>query len=79
MAMAERTIGVTQVPDGCVTTVFLGINKGHDQEAERLFETGVHGGHMSGFARQYATWSDARKGHDSVVEAAFNIDEESED
>lgn len=52
-----------------VSTVFLGIDHGFGR-GERWFETMVFGGPMDGETYRYATWDQAVKGHQIMVEAA---------
>ena len=53
-----------------VSTVFLGIDHGFGIFGERWFETMVFGGPIDGETYRYATWEQAVKGHQIMVEAA---------
>jgi len=55
-----------------VSTVFLGIDHGHDfgQSGYKplLFETMVFGGPLDGQIQRYATWTGAEAGHAKMVQ-----------
>ena len=52
-----------------VSTVFLGIDHNLNGGPPILFETMVFGGPHNEYQERYATWDQAEKDHDRVVEA----------
>lgn len=52
---------------GCVSTVFLGLNRRYGPGAPLLFESRVFGGQMDQEQDLYATWDDALAGHGALV------------
>ena len=52
-----------------VSTVFLGLDHNWNGGPPILFETMVFGGPHNEYQERYATWDQAEKDHDRVVEA----------
>lgn len=66
-ANQERTrVGRDEVGEVLVSTIFMPMNHGWDGKLE-VFETMVFGGERAGDCFRYATWDDAKAGHDRVV------------
>ncbi len=59
-------IGRTEIGLADVSTVFLGMDHGWGSERE-LFETMIFGGDRNDEQFRYATWDEAKAGHDRVV------------
>jgi hypothetical protein len=62
----QRTVGYDEVGASTVSTVFLGIDHGFGLGPPRWFETMVFG-HVGEPTWRYATWDEAREGHEAVV------------
>lgn len=66
----ERHIGLDQVGDVEVSTVYIGIDHGHGlSERPLIFESMLFGGDYDGWAWRYATEREARAGHAHLVAA----------
>ena len=64
----NRIVAQTDTPNGCVSTVFLGIDHGIlDDGPPILFETMVFGGTHDLWRQRYATWGEAERGHEVIV------------
>lgn len=66
-----RTVAVTPVADGEVSTCFIGLGSAIDELKKRPslpFETMVFGGPAHGAGKRYATWAEAEAGHAAMVE-----------
>ena len=59
-------VGKTLVGNAEVSTVFMTLDHGWNGELE-VFETMIFGGDRDGECYRYATWADAKAGHDRVV------------
>jgi hypothetical protein len=60
----NRRVGWNTIKKSDVSTVFLGIDHGHDITLKPiLFETMVFGGKYDGEEERYTTWEEAEKGH----------------
>lgn len=67
----QRTVGRDQVGDVLVSTVFLGVDHSFDPleiGPPILFETMTFGSQNEVVGR-YATWDEARAGHEAIVAA----------
>jgi hypothetical protein len=64
------TVGEKQIGAAIVSTVFLGVDTGHDFVCGGpfVFHTVILGGPLNGFQRGYTTWADAEAGHAAAVE-----------
>lgn len=60
---ANRHVGLDANGEIKVSTIFLGINHGLDDEEPELFETMIFGGAYDGEQWRYATYEQAEKGH----------------
>lgn len=70
MAGVDRTVKKTLLPNKVmVSTVFLGLDHNWNGGPPILFETMVFGGPHNEYQERYATWDQAEKDHDRVVEA----------
>lgn len=68
----DRRVAYARHKDVVVSTVFLGLDHGFPgTPAPLLFETMVFGGKYNGKCQRYATWDEARRGHESVCKAVF--------
>ena len=65
---AEWIVGKTQLHNAEVSTVFLGLDHGHNEERPMVFETLVFGGAMDGDMERYSTWKEAEAGHWKMVD-----------
>jgi len=65
-----RRVGLDEVGDWHVSTVFLGLDHSFGSEPPLWFETMVFARESSSdlFCDRYSTWEDAVTGHQSVVE-----------
>ena len=72
---AGRTLDVvverTYCGPACISTVFVGMNA--SPEHPTWFETRVFGGEHDGEQHRYATWDEAKAGHDDVVERLHQL------
>jgi len=50
-----------------VSTVFLGIDHGYDEDVPILFETMIFGGEHDEYQERYTTWEEAEIGHAKAV------------
>lgn len=64
----SRRVALDDVDDARVSTVFLVIDHGFADQPV-LFETMVFGGRHDQAQWRYATWDEARQGHDRIVTA----------
>lgn len=65
---ADRHVGETQISKYVkVSTVFLGIDHGFDEDVPILFETMIFGGEHDDYTERYTTWEDAEVGHAKAV------------
>jgi hypothetical protein len=64
------TVAEKQIGAAIVSTVFLGVDSGHDFVCGGpfVFHTCILGGPLNGFQRGYPTWADAEAGHAAAVE-----------
>jgi hypothetical protein len=64
------TVGEKQIGAAIVSTVFLGVDTGHDFVCGGpfVFHTVILGGPLNGFQRGYTTWADAEAGHAAAIE-----------
>lgn len=67
-------VAYTDVPDGYVSTVFLGIDHNHMGDGPPiLFETMVFGcGPWDNYQERYATWDEAEAGHAATLTLLHN-------
>lgn len=66
----SRRVASTELGEATISTVFLGMDHGWDQDGPPiLFETLVIGGPCDGDMWRYATWAEAEAGHAAAVEA----------
>jgi len=63
----NRRVGVDEIGDVRVSTVFLGLNHAFFSEEPLWFETMVFGGDHDQDMERYATWEQAEAGHREVV------------
>ncbi len=70
---ADRTVKKTELPDGSISTVFLGINHAFGGGEPILFETMIFGGEHDGFQARYSTWEEAEVGHQKAIELIFEV------
>lgn len=63
----SRIIAKTKVPDGEVSTVWLGLDHGFGNGPPLIFESIVFGGPLSGEGQRYPTQEEARAGHAELV------------
>ncbi len=67
---SNRRVGLTENPNGRVSTVFLGIDHRFNFEdggAPVVFETMVFGGTLDGEMERYCTKTEALEGHTRMV------------
>lgn len=67
-----KVVGKTDIGEIEVSTVFLMMDHNFmDEGPPLLFETMVFGGpeEGDGYTERYATWNEAKEGHDRIVEA----------
>lgn len=64
-ALPDRILAKTEIGDACVSTVFLGINHGTENNP-LWFETMIFGGACDKYCDRYATYDEAIKGHEKV-------------
>jgi hypothetical protein len=66
----DRQVADTTIHGVRISTVFLGLDHGHNPDAPPiLFETMIFGGeHDSTITDRYSTWSEAEAGHAKAVE-----------
>jgi len=69
----SRRIGLDQIGDMSVSTVFLGLNHAYDDGPPLLFETLVSGGPASDEMERYSTKAEAIAGHQRMVERCRHI------
>jgi len=50
-----------------VSTVFLGLDHGYGTDLPIVFETMIFGGERDEHCERYATWDEAKSGHDKIV------------
>jgi hypothetical protein len=50
-----------------VSTVFLSLDHGWDSDVPIVFETMIFGGERDQECERYATWEEAKAGHDRIV------------
>jgi hypothetical protein len=63
-----RLLRQTRIPDGFISTVWLGIDHNWIPSGRPLiFETMVFGGPMDHYSRRYSTITEALAGHDELV------------
>lgn len=63
-----RVVAKTKIPNGEVSTVFLGLNHRFTGNGPPLlFETLVFGGEHADHMERYATWAEAEEGHTRIV------------
>lgn len=66
----DRIVAQTSVGESFVSTVFIGIDHNwFDEGPPILFETLIFNGPHDQDMWRYATWDEAKAGHDAVVEA----------
>lgn len=65
--ISHRSVGLTEIGDVQVSTVFLGIDRAFDGGIPLLFETAVFTPDGGVHIHRYATWSGAADGHAEVV------------
>jgi len=68
----SRIIAQDNFREILISTVFLGINHGFDEEKPLLFETMIFGGKNDGYTDRYNTYSEAEEGHKKAVELVRN-------
>lgn len=69
----NRHVGKDDVPEGRVSTVFLGLDHSFgDSGGPVLFETLVFGGRLDGEMERYMTWDEAEAGHKLMVQRCKN-------
>lgn len=80
---ADRTMFSTETANLWISTVFLGLDHGFMSNVPILFETmvfpkegaaGIHFGEIAG--ARYATWEDAKVGHDMAVTECIKVEQE---
>ena len=64
---ADRTVAKTELPDGWVATVFLGLDHGWSDRPPILFETMAFRNGGVEDVNRYATWDEAEAGHAAMV------------
>src|SRR5262245_20975461 len=67
METAHRVVEQTALPQGKISTVFLGLDHQFTNGPPLLFETMVFGGPLDGEQNRYSTWDDAVRGHAHMV------------
>ena len=73
---AKCHVAKTTVGDVEVSTVFLGVNYNFRESGPPiLFETMVFGGRLNQEQDHYATWQEAKQGHQAMVERATHAQE----
>ena len=77
-------VGKDDLDDAHVSTVFLGLdhNWAFPGEPRALFETMIFGGEFDQWQRRYATWDEARAGHEDWVkrlQRGFSLDDGGDD
>ena len=68
-----RRVGLTEIGDIRVSTVFLGIDHNFCGGAPLLFETMIFGGPHDQEMQRYSTWDEAENGHEQMVELAKKV------
>lgn len=78
MESADRVVARTTIDtDVRVSTVFLGLDhsfwvRGEDESNKPIvFETMIFGGPLDQYQERYATWEEAKIGHDEAVKKAL--------
>jgi hypothetical protein len=64
---ADRHVAKDTIGEVYVSTVFLGLGMCFEDTPTDLFETMTFGGEYDQYQRRYATWDEAKAGHDQVV------------
>jgi hypothetical protein len=66
---ADRRMAYTEIPDGMVSTVFLGLDHAWGEGPPLLFETlpFINGDGKDEYMRRYSTYAEAMAGHQEVV------------
>lgn len=68
--VSARRVGQDQVDSASVSTVFLGLDHSFGLGGPpQWFETMIFGGDHDGWQDRYATWDEAKAGHEHVVAA----------
>ena len=60
---ADRRVGLNDIGEARVSTVFLGLNHNFGTRADQWFETMVFGGQYDQEQERYETWDQAEAGH----------------
>ena len=63
----RRRIGRDSVGESDVSTVFLGLDHSFGGEPQIWFETLIFGGPHADWMERYATYDEAKRGHERVV------------
>jgi hypothetical protein len=67
MESGERRVGLTEIGDIRISTVFLRIDHSFGFGEPVLFETMIFGGKNDEYQERYTTWNEAEKGHEVAV------------
>jgi hypothetical protein len=62
-------VDFTEVGESRVSTVWLGMNHGHDEGLPVIFESMVFGGESDDYCERYTAETEAKAGHKRIVEA----------
>jgi hypothetical protein len=72
--ISNRRVGLTRIADGIsVSTIFTGLDLIPSDGPPLLFETEVFGGEYGGCRWNFATWDDAKIGHEIIAETLRTI------
>lgn len=63
----KRFLWIIPIGEVLISTVFLGLDCGFGEGSPQIFETMVFGGNHDSEQKRYATWNEAEKGHQEMV------------
>lgn len=72
----DRHIGLTEMGDIRVSTVFLGLDHNWGNGPPLIFETMVFGGLLDEEQDRYSTWDEAKIGHEAMCERVRHAQED---